>query len=209
MDPFLTLANKLYEVVISNVCCLRNWGFYLFDKHFESEVELRNRVATLWICSQFDTLEAQKHRLPKIRAEAQQNGWPTLVHASDQLEKFCTLISRFIGNLSREEQIYLLDFRNQLVHSYLSGIHESRIKVKCIHQGQFVTENISTDQYNEIIRSFYEGGKTVDQVVAPLVTPLLNRENNPNYWLAIESMQFHSDEIYRILREGEIFNISL
>ena len=107
MDSFLALASRAYEVVVTHVTCMNNWGFYLFNSEFDNEPELRNKIGTIWLCSLLDTLEAQHRFLPEIEKEALANGWPIFAYNARRLTGIGAVTSELLGILSREEQIFL------------------------------------------------------------------------------------------------------
>ena len=207
MDPFLNLCNRLYEITISNTNCIGNWGFYLLDKEFDDEPELRLRIGTIWICSLLDTLEAQHAQLPKLVKEAEQHGWKSLVHAAGQLEKFCGVVAQVLELLTREEQIFLTNWRNQLVHSYLSGRHSEKIGVKFATGGRIVFETIHWREYHDIFNQLtVDRGHDTLQAASPLIARALDQKLV--YWKAIHLLQANQEEMYRVMLLGGTINIS-
>lgn len=194
--------------MISNVTCLENWGFYLFSPEFDKESELRNKLGVLWICSLLDTLEAQSRWLPEMEVEAHSCGWPTLEHAARELAKFCAVVGEVIVLFSREEQIFLIEYRNQLVHSYLSGRHRADVSVKYYQQGKFLRRTLPAAEYRAIVRPFYEAGQLYNSV-ASIVSRVISRTTPLRYWGAIALMKDQKEEIYRILRAGGTINIRI
>jgi hypothetical protein len=209
MDPFLHLANRLYEVVISNRACIDNWGYYLFSDEFKDQLVLRNKIGTIWLCSLFDTLEAQHQHLPRLEIEAKKNSWPSLEHNARELTKFCMVTGELLELYSKEEQIFLQDFRNQLVHSHLSGRHGGSYRIKYIEKGNLKLENIPIDQYKEILLQFYEPVPVNDFQISEMLNRAIGCKSQLRYWTAAKALQDNSDEIYRILRNGEIFSIEI
>jgi hypothetical protein len=201
MDPFLSLANRTYEIVVSHVTCLSNWGFYLFNSEFDGEPELRNKIGTIWICSLLDTLEAEHRFLPEIEKEALANGWQILAYNARWLTGFGAITSELLGSLSREEQIFLGDFRNQLVHSYLAGRHKKFITVKHCEEGRLVSERLADIEYQALIRSFHEPPRSMDQIIQPMISKLIDRGTSHSYWDALGALQRNSEAIYLALRE--------
>lgn len=202
MDSFLALANRTYEVVVTHVTCMNNWGFYLFNSEFDNEPELRNKIGTIWLCSLLDTLEAQHRFLPEIEKEALANGWPILAYNARRLTGIGTVTSELLGTLSREEQIFLGDFRNQLVHSYLAGRHKKFITVKHCKKGLLISERLVDTEYQALIRSFHEPTRPMDQIVNPMIAKVIDRDKPHRYWGALGVLQRNSEAIYLALREG-------
>lgn len=207
MDSHLNLANRLYEVVIGSLNAIQTWGAYLFDDDFnQREPELRNRVGTIWLCSMLDTLEADSSYIPQVIKESEASGFDSLVHNGKQLQNLCKLTSELLEIFTREEQIFLLDLRNQWVHGYLTNRHRDKISVKFSQNGKIVKEKIPNREYAEIIGIFYDKG-TLDHTLQPMINKALSKHHR--YWKSIGVLQNFNSEIYRILREGERFNITV
>lgn len=124
-----------------------------------------------------------------------------------QLQNFCVLIGELLDLFTREEQIYLLDLRNQMVHSYFANRHREHVVVKYAVRGKLQTEKLSDSDYHAIVRSFHETGKSVDAVLAPMIARALDQKLR--YWTAIGAMQKERDAIYKVLIEGKTFEIKV
>lgn len=208
MDHFQMLANRLYEVIVGNLSTFNCWGFYLLSEEFDREAELRNKLAVLWICALLDSVEAQKGALQRVISEAQEHGFDSLVENGRQLQNFCTLIAEFLGEFSREEQIYLVDLRNQWVHSYLINRHQERVKVKYVENGEFRSNRISSEEYYGILRSFHTKGESVDEVLCPITARALELKKH-RYWYALEVWQKDHEKIYQSFRDGNTIKIDV
>jgi hypothetical protein len=208
MDPFLNLANRLYEIVLSNINCLKNWGFYMLSAEFDDELELRNKIGTIWICSLLDTLEAERRFLPDVEKEAKHLNFGTLVEATHELAKFGMVTGEVLELFSREEQIYLQDFRNQLVHSYLASRHRSHITVKYFTQGVLHSEKLSDKDYQSLIRTFYEPANNPDELLYAMLSRILDRTKPHRYWAAVELLERKSQDLYKALLERTPFHLT-
>lgn len=206
MNEHLNLANRLNEVVVGNLTCTETWGFYLFDPAFQSEPELRNKIGTIWLCSLLDTLEADIRFIPAISEEAAKKGYESLVVNCAQLQKFCTLVGELMDQYSREEQIFLVDLRSQWVHGYFANRHRPLVQVKFAASGVIVSQKLPWEVYSEVIR-MVGGDRPLDKTLSPLIARALNRKLR--YWVAVEGLQRHREELYRIIREGEVFQITI
>jgi|SRR5690554_1581864 len=206
MDQHLNLANRLHEVVIGNLTCVNTWGVYLLDADFDGEPELRNKVGVIWFCALLDTLEAESRFIPDAIREAEKNGWDSLVHNGKQLQQLCKLTSELLNVFTRDEQIFLVDLRNQWTHGYLANRHRDRVVVKYAENGAIKSEQIPHSEYIEITRVFFEKGK-LDATLKPIVDRALDKKHR--YWTAVGVLKKFEKEMYRILREGETFNITV
>jgi len=208
MDNFLNLANRLYEVLVGNLSTIECWGFYLFDSEFDSEPELRNKIGVIWFCSLIDSIEAQSRFLPQIAREAEEQGFDSLVENSKQLQNFCTLIAEFLGKFSREEQIFLNNLRNQWVHSYFAMRHREKILVKYCAKGELLTEELTSAEYSEVTRPFFENGKSLDETLATIISRMLDSKEH-RYWYALEAWQKDHEAIYEVFRNGDTIKIDV
>lgn len=205
MDKHLNLANRLYEVIVGNLTCINTWGIYLFDDDFEKEPELRNKVGTIWFCALMDTLEAESRFIPQAIKEAEENGYDSLVHNGRQLQNLCKLTSELLDQFTREEQIFLLDLRNQWTHGYLANRHQEQVTIKFSQNGKIRSELIPHNEYADITRSFFEKG-SLDETLQPILSRAFDKRHR--YWEGVSVLQKLEKEMYRILRDGELFNIT-
>jgi hypothetical protein len=206
MNQYLNLVNKLYEVIIGNLTCVNTWSVYLFDSDFDNEQELRNKVGVIWLCALVDTVEAELRFLPEAIAEAESKGWESLAHNGRQLQNLCKLTSELLNLFSREEQIFLLDLRNQWTHGYFSNRHREKVSVKYVSNGLIVTEKLEHADYSELVGRFYQKGN-LDQTITPIISRALMQEHR--YWKCVVVLQQTNEDIYRILKNGETFNITV
>lgn len=206
MDKHLSLANRLHEVVIGNLTCVRAWGFYLFDSEFDGEPELRNKIGTIWFCALLDTLGAESRFIPQAIKEAEDEGWESLAHNGRQLKNLCELTSELLSSFTREEQIFLLDLRNQWTHGYLANRHREKVTVKYTQNGELRSEHLPHADYAEITRAFFEKGN-LDATLQPIIARALDKKHR--YWTAVGFLKKFEKEMYRILRDGETFNINV
>ncbi len=206
MNKHKSLANRLYEVICGNLTCINAWGVYLFNSDFDAEPELRNKVGVIWLCSLFDTLEAERKFIPEIIKEAKSEGWESLVHNGYQLQILCKLSSELLNLFTREEQIFLIDLRNQWTHGYLRNRHNDYVSVKYIQNGDIKYVNLSHTEFAEINRFFYEK-KNLDDTLKSLILRVIDKKHR--YWTAVNFLKNHEKEMYRMLLDGETFNIIL
>lgn len=207
MDDHLKLVNRLIEIVISNLSAIEAWGFYLVNDEFKKEQELRNRLGLVWVCSLFDSLEAESRFLPEIAREAREKGFDDIVHNAGQLSHFCVLVGEVLNQYSKNEQLFLVDLRNQWVHSYLANRHRDHVSVKFCEAGKIRQERMTWDDYHAAIRPFFENGKSLDETLSPLIARALNM--NLRYWHVIGIFQETRMEIYAALRARQLIQIGV
>lgn len=209
MDPFLSLANRLYEVVLANVTAVEVWGFYLTSPEFDKEAGLRNRVGVIWICSLLDTLEAETRFLPEAAREAEAKGFASLAHNAHQLRNFCVIVGEVLDKYTREEQIFLADLRNQWVHTYFANRHRDAISVKYAAKGKVIMERLTGQEYFVAMSALYDQAKAsgLDNVLTPLVARALDQ--TLRYWSVMAILQRDREKMYKLLREGQRIEIRI
>lgn len=197
MDAKLSLTNKIYEVVFGNYICFKNWSVYLFDDDFKKEKELRNKIGVIWLCSLFDTAAAGAKDLPKYIIQAESKGWNVLAENTRQISKLCTMSTELLEKLTKEEQVFITDMRNQLVHGAFNNRHNDKVSVKYFISGEFKTEKISREDYAAIIRSFHDRGD-LDGVLGGIIDRFLNLSET-YYWRLFGLMQNNHSVVYEYL----------
>lgn len=206
MDKRLQLANRLYEVIIGNLSCINAWGFYLFAPEFRGEPELRHKIGVIWFGALMDSVEADNRFIPEVIEEARNSGYDSLVHNGQQLQKLCKLSAELIEEFSREEQIFLLDLRNQWTHGYLANRHRDSVRVKYVAKAKLVLENLSHYEYRSLLEPLF-ARDSIDVTLQPMINRALNQKHG--YWKAVGVLQKCERKMYRILRDGEVFNVSV
>lgn len=203
MDPHLNLANRLYEVIVANLTTLETWGSYLTSPEFDKEPELRNKIGVIWVCSLLDTLEAESRFLPEVAKEAQARDFISLVHNAQQLQKFCVIVGEVLDVFTRGEQIFLVDLRNQWVHTYFANRHRGLIAVKYAARGKVISEKLTERQYFEAMDELWEKAKvsSLDNVLTPLIARALDKKLR--YWQVMGILQRDREALYKALREDQ------
>ncbi len=191
---------------MANLTAIECWAFYLTDPEFDDELELRNKLGTIWISSLIDTLEAESRFLPEAAKEAQEKGFESLAHNARQLQNFCVIVGEVLDLYSREEQIVLTDLRNQWVHTYFANRHREHIAVKYAVKGRIISERLSQRQYFEATDEVFRRGG-LHQVLAPLVARALDKKLR--YWPVLGIMQKDREKLYKALREGKKFEMRI
>jgi len=194
------------EVVYSNVTLARNWGFYLMSPDLSGEEELRNKIGVLWICGLIDTFDGGLRAITRTLEEADAVYEASLIHNAKELQKVLSIISSVVSVYSREEQIFLDDVRNQLVHSYLSGRHHDMKRVRYVENGVFSRENLPIEKYQEVIRGIYEQGG-LDSTLSKLLSKSLDSAGP--YWRMIEKLHKDFDNINGLVLAGACVSLNL
>jgi len=183
--PNIDLVVGLYSLFSDNLILVKNWGLYLFSPEFKSEPELRNKIGAIWITSLLDSLEGELRSLDWHRQEANNRCLPHLLQVCDQVALFMDCIKEILGLYSREEQHYLNDMRDQLVHSWLARRHTPEFYIKYFDGSSIVKERIVQAEHAKIIRAIL-GVNGPDRALFELL--LRARDFRLRYWHVIDEL---------------------
>lgn len=182
--------------------CAKNWGIYLQAKEFEREPELKNKIIAIWISSLIDPIAKEEGWLKSYLVKARSLGLIHLERYANQAQYFFQSMKNLLSTFTREEQIFITDFRNQLVHGFLAGRHGETLKVRYVSNGEFVTQDIPRQEYEEIIRSVIENS-TMDEVLAGLRLRFTDAKSE--YWTIFRELQTNQKILHEAMRAGREF----
>ena len=204
--PNVDLVGGLFGLFADNLNCVRNWGLYLFSPEFDDELELRNRLGAIWITSLLDSLEGERRSLDSYRREAQVRGLPHLLEVCDQVALFIECVKDVLRLYSRSEQIFLNDFRDQIVHSWLARRHVPRFRIKYFDGSTTVQEQLTPAEHANIVRPLYAAG-VLDQTIYVLLERF--RDLRLRYWHVIDELARNPrlEELQEVMLAGRSFRI--
>ena len=194
------LVGRIFEVFVGHIMLYEAWGYLSFSEKFDAEQEVRNKVFVLWAGAMIDTTEASQRFLPEIKKEAAELGLVSLVKNVDVVNRFCRLCTELIEQLTREEQIYLSDTRNQWVHSYFSNRHRPEIKVKYSQGGSVNVEKLSPQDYHSVLLGF--GGRNLDEHLVRFMKLFFS--GKPEYWITLKYIRKNNSQLYRTMLDGGV-----
>jgi hypothetical protein len=201
----IQLINGIFTLLSDNVNCIGNWGFYLFDPAFEAERELRNKVGAIWLTSMLDSLEAEVRSAETYQKQADEHGLHHLSNVLEQVRTFFRYIREILALYSREEQLFIRDFRDQIVHSWLARRHVDAFRVKYFSAGEFRQERISSEDFNALLRPFYASGP-LDRTLATLLGRGLDQ--GLPYWKAVHELRAKLPMLQDAMILGRMFVLS-
>jgi hypothetical protein len=169
------IANRVFQFYSAQHSSLQAWAFYLFDESFDGEKELRNKAGTIWFGSLYDTLDGELRILPDLQIAARQIGRPKLIYYADKISEMCIGVKRMFSRYSKEEQLFLYDFRCQLVHTWGSNTFQPQVQIKYVENNELRRETMSFHDYHTAIRPLYECGPP-DETLWRLLSPLWQRK---------------------------------
>jgi hypothetical protein len=180
--PNIDLFNAVHDLFGANLTCARNWGFYLFGTEFRHEVPLHNRISAIWFTALLDSVEGQGRSSAKLRAEAAKRGLPHVAHYIDQADQFVDAVREVLRLYTRGEQVFIADYRDQLVHCWLGRRHGATFRLKHFDGRAVVVEDVSPEEHASIVRPFYESGP-LDDALSTLTQRF--RDRSLRYWHVI------------------------
>jgi hypothetical protein len=203
--PSTKLCNGVYCLFSDNITCLSNWGFYLFDKDFDKEPELRGRIGILCLASLLDAIEGADRMLAKYEDEATALGLPHLHIFLGQADSFVRLIEETVASFTQAEQIFISSYRDQLVHSWLAKRHRALIGVKYFDGASLVKREMDESDYHALVRPYYQHPDGLVRTVQVLIERFIREPTN--YWAAVSSVKAHLPELHEAIYGGREFII--
>jgi hypothetical protein len=183
--PNIDLVTGLFTLFSDNLGIVRNWGFYLFSSEFDDEPALRNRIGVVWLTSLLDSLEGELRSLETYRRMANERGLPHLLEVCDQASLFMDCVKDISRRYSREEQIFLADMRDQLVHSWLARRHSPQFHIKYFDGDVIVKERLTPSEHADIVPPFYFAD-VLDVTLSALLERF--RDLRLRYWHVIDEL---------------------
>ena len=177
-------AGRIITLVIDGKILAENWGVYLTHTDLDTEPELRNKIAAIWISGLLDSLDAQKRVLDKYEEEAKSKNYKNMVIWCQRAREFYGYTKEILAIFTKEEQLFIQDLRDQLVHGWLHKKHNDEFNVKYCDGDSIVVEKISNEEYHALVRDFYFSG--LDKTMAGIVKRFCDYELN--YWKAISML---------------------
>ena len=146
------LAAKIIMLTEDGRTMANNWGFYLFSKELDSEPQLRNNITVIMVSGLLDTVEAEKRVIDKYKLEAEEKGYSNMAIWCDRAKEWCIAAQDILSLFSKEEQLFIQDRRNKLVHGWLNKTHQERFNIQYFNGEKIVQEQVSKEEYNDIIK---------------------------------------------------------
>lgn len=168
------IITKVLCLFLDSVSVYKTWGFYMFDREFDDEQELRNRIGIIILASLFDPLLSIK-KVEHYMKDAKNNNLIHVKRYCNQILEYFESIKELLQQYSKAEQVFIVYLRNQYVHSFLSGRHEKNYNIRYVENYQLKTENISIAEFDELTRDMFEN-YNLDQLLKNLI----------DKWLTIE-----------------------
>jgi hypothetical protein len=184
---------------------MKNWSAYLYESDFGCEPELRNKITAIWFTSLYDTLEAEARGngsyYQGLLETCRAIGRPRLLHHCKKIENLCQGIRIFMDGYRVKEQIFIQDFRNQLVHGWQGNPLEELVTVKYVWKGRYKRRKVAWDCYHRVQRNLARRGH--DSILAELFGPIWRME--PHFvreLLQLSNVHGNLDRLRREIFEG-------
>ncbi|WP_299735755.1 hypothetical protein [uncultured Endozoicomonas sp.] len=202
--------SRKQQIVINRVISLftdvkistEAWGFYLFDQEFEKEQELRNRLGLIWISSLFDLIATETTAIAKHRKDAVDLGLKHIDEYCNQAEHLIELLKDIIEKFSVTEQLFILNLRNQYVHSYLVGRHNDSITIKFLENRKIVKRAMDHQEYHDMLLPLFEAGN-LDETVQNIICRIDHQ--NDKFFKFLAELQQRNQELHSSINNGQQF----
>ena len=202
-NQHIKLINKIYSLFNTPYICTNNWAVYLLSDNYQGDRPLITKAMVLLFTGLLDVVTSHRKKIDDFRNEAVSRNQLYLVRYCQQSYELVDSIIELWGALTEEEQIFIQDYRNQLVHGYLNGQNEDNIRVKCIKNGELYVKSMPEREYRLLISKIHERGLFGD-VVLELVMRLMN--NKYKYWKIWNEYSDKHTEIYENMLTGKESN---
>lgn len=177
---------SLLSLLAFNSGIANNWGVYLFSEDFKQESKLKNRIFCIWEVSLFDSLESEKQIVKKVLNYAKENKHISLHSLAEEIQRFISFTIDILSIYNMKEQVYITDFRDQLVHSSLNKYFNNHTTVKYIKNNELKKKKLTQEEYRDIILEFLGNNEVPDEILDDLRTRFVKQYLKPvNYSKAL------------------------
>ncbi len=198
------IITKAFSIFADSIGVYKNWLFYMTDKDFDKEIELRNKIGTIMLGSLFDILSYEK-KIEKFKEEARNNGLEHLNSYFNLISEYISSVKDFLSIYTKEEQLFITYQRNQFAHSFLNGRLNDEIGVKYLSGGEFIEEKITTTELHKIMQEIYSS-KHIDKTLKNIIDKWF--EHKSKYTSFILGFIKHEKKIYELIYKKVPISVS-
>lgn len=167
------IANKVLAVCLAPTTVVTTWALPLFDKAFDNETELRNKLFCLLICGILDASYEYRVRINGLKTESKKANIAAGAFYLDMFERYIALGVDMLERIHRDEFVFLKERRDQWLHGHWSEIHKENRVVMYAEKGRVTKEKISWNEFSDLERPLIHKG--VDNTISEI------RERVTNY----------------------------
>lgn len=164
------LKSCIFCLFNDHVMWVKNWGGYIFAKEFEKEVGLKNKITTIWFASLIDLVSLEDGRLEQYLRQIDEQNLPHLKRYVAQARFLYAQVAELLSSFSIEEQVFIHDFRDDLVHGFLTGKHARERNIKYVENLKLVTRRVPREEREKLIWDALEqkGHKPLDDFLSDI-----------------------------------------
>jgi hypothetical protein len=151
-SPEIMLTNRVLAVCYATTSVTSAWSLPLFDRAFDGEPELRNKLFCLLVYGLLDSGWEYRNRINGLKIEAKKIGSLSAPFYLNIFEKYIALAVDMLEIFSRDEMILLTELRNQWLHGHWTELHKENRTVYYAYKGTIIKKKISSAEYN---KAFY------------------------------------------------------
>ena len=163
VPPEVLLANKVLAVCLATTSVTTAWTLPLFDRAFDKEPELRNRLFCLLVGGLLDSGWEYRNRINGLKVDARKVRLLAAPFYLDIFEKYIALAVDMLEMFSRDEMIMLTDCRDQWLHGHWTEVHKENRTIYYAEKGSIIKKKVSSVEYNKTLQKMF--GPGVDQAL--------------------------------------------
>jgi hypothetical protein len=163
--PEIDLANRTFAVAYAVTSVTSAWALPLFDRAFDREPELRNKLFCLLVCGILDSGWEYRSRLNGLKNDAKKIGSLSCPFYLDMFEKYLALGVDLLEIFSRDDMIVITELRNQWLHGHWTEVHKEDRTIYYAEKGQIKRARIPATEFN---KAFSRIATSVDSELMPL-----------------------------------------
>lgn len=146
------MMNRVMALCYAPTTVVSAWTFYLADKKaLAGEPELRNKLFCLLICGLLDAGKEFHTRVRGIQVDAAKLGMKAADYYLEAFSNYVALALDVVGQLSREEMIYVTDLRNQWLHGRWDEILKDSRPFYFVKNGKVEKEKVAAAEVGRIM----------------------------------------------------------
>lgn len=164
--PEKALANRVLAVCLATTSVTTAWALPLFDRAFDREPELRNKLFCLLVNGLFDSGYEYRTRINGLKIDAAKLKVLAAPFYLDIFEKWLALGVDMLEMFSRDEMIMLKDCRDEWLHGHWTEVHKENRTITYAEKGKILRTKISAPEFNKTLETMF--APSVDQALIKL-----------------------------------------
>lgn len=152
------LANRVLAVCLATTSVTSAWALPLFDRAFDKEPVLRNKLFCLLVNGLIDSGYEYRARINGLKIEARKLKMLAAPFYLDIFEKYLALGVDILEIFSRDEMIMLKECRDQWLHGHWAEVHKENRTISYAERGRILRVKIPSIEYNKTFEKMFAPG---------------------------------------------------